>query len=298
MKITEGKMPFLGYETYYRIVEPDIPSNKTPLVLLHGGPGSTHNYMEAFDCLADERKIVMYDQIGCGNSYLDGHPELWKAKTWIDELKNLLDYLHLEKVFLLGQSWGGMLEQLYCLQEGTGRVKAMVLSSTLSSASLYAEEQMDKIEKLPEEYRQPILKAIRENDFTDPDYMKANEQYMYLYCSGPFKDSDPEYLLREKKSGTEAYITAWGPNEYIPSGTLKDYEITDRLHTIDIPVLIISGGRDLVGPKTVKAMEEAYPNAKRVLFEKSRHTCYVDCYEKYMKTVREWLNRKESEEEK
>ncbi len=296
MRITEGKMPFLGYKTYYRIAEPDQPSQKLPLVLLHGGPGSTHNYMEVFDCLADERKVIAYDQIGCGNSYLDGHPELWHAQTWIEELKVLLDHLKLEKVFLLGQSWGGMLEQLYCLQEGTAKVKAMVLSSTLSSASLYAEEQLEKIRLLPEQYREPILRAISSNDFSRPEYLAANEYYMQKYCNGPVKEGDPECVRRPKRNGQEAYVTAWGPNEYIPSGTLRDYEITDRLNEIDIPVLILSGDSDLVGERTVLAMEHAYPHAERILFKGARHTCYIDCQQEYMETVRRWLRKQESEE--
>ena len=74
--ILEGYMPYLGYQTYYRIV--GKPSNKPALVLLHGGPGSTHNYFEVLDRIADTgRQVISYDQIGCGNSYLDGHPELW-----------------------------------------------------------------------------------------------------------------------------------------------------------------------------------------------------------------------------
>lgn len=294
MKITEGEMPFLGYKTYYRIAEPDQPNQKLPLVLLHGGPGSTHNYMEVFDCLADERKVITYDQIGCGKSYLDGHPELWHAQTWIEELKALLAHLKLESVFLLGQSWGGMLEQLYCLQEGTAKVKAMVLSSTLSSASLYAEEQLERIRLLPEQYRDPILAAISANDFTSQAYAEANDYYMQKYCAGPFSEDSPECLRRKKRSGSEAYLTAWGPNEYIASGTLKDYEITDQLHKIQIPVLIISGDSDLVGIRTAEAMERSYPNSRRILFRGARHMCFIDCRDEYMDTLRSWLSEKEN----
>jgi len=84
-KVTEGYMPFMGYQTYYRIV--GEAKGKAPLLLLHGGPGSTHNYFEVLDCIAETgRQVISYDQIGCGKSYLDGHPELWTQKTWIDEL--------------------------------------------------------------------------------------------------------------------------------------------------------------------------------------------------------------------
>src|SRR5574344_166475 len=108
-KIIEGYMPFMGYQTYYRIVG-ERTAGKAPLILLHGGPGSTHNYFELFDRLADTgRQIISYDQIGCGNSYVDGHPELWTLKTWMDEFEELRKHLNLDELHVLGQSWGGMM---------------------------------------------------------------------------------------------------------------------------------------------------------------------------------------------
>ena len=109
MKIQEGYMPYLGYQTYYRIVG-ECEGNKKPLLLLHGGPGSTHNYFEVFDELAEDgRAIIMYDQLGCGNSFVENRPELWCSKTWDEELIALRKHLGLEHVHILGQSWGGML---------------------------------------------------------------------------------------------------------------------------------------------------------------------------------------------
>ena len=113
-KITEGMMPYLGYETYYRIVGEKNPK-KAPLLLLHGGPGSTHNYFELLDDIADrdQRQIIMYDQLGCGKSFLEGKPELWTKETWVEELIELRKHLNLEEIHLLGQSWGGMLAIIY-----------------------------------------------------------------------------------------------------------------------------------------------------------------------------------------
>ena len=109
LKIEEGYMPFRGYRTYYRVVgEPS--STKAPLLLLHGGPGSTHNYFELLDDLAAlGRQIISYDQLGCGLSYVEGHPELWTLDMWLDELESLRRYLHLDTLHILGQSWGGMM---------------------------------------------------------------------------------------------------------------------------------------------------------------------------------------------
>ena len=97
-RIEEGYMPFLGHKTYYRIVGEGSRERK-PLLLLHGGPGSTHDYFEVLDHLAEEdgRQIVTYDQLGCGRSYLDGHPELWRMETWLRELETVRDALGLRE---------------------------------------------------------------------------------------------------------------------------------------------------------------------------------------------------------
>ena len=100
--IKEGYMPFKEGKTYYRVIG-NMDSGKTPLVLLHGGPGSTHNYFETLDSLAeeDDRALVMYDQIGCGNSFIEGHPEYFTAAVWIEELAQLRGHLGLEQIHLL-----------------------------------------------------------------------------------------------------------------------------------------------------------------------------------------------------
>lgn len=139
--IKDGFIPFGPYRTYYRIV--GKPSDKAPLLLLHGGPGSTHNYFEALDELAerDQRQLIMYDQIGCGLSSMPDHPRVYQAATWLRELKNLRERLHLDQIHLLGQSWGGMLAIMYLCDEMPAGIKSLILSSTLSDAQLWGQEQ-------------------------------------------------------------------------------------------------------------------------------------------------------------
>ncbi len=128
-RVQEGYMPFGDYKTYYRIV--GEKSEKAPLLLLHGGPGSTHNYFEVLDDLAakDHRQLIMYDQIGCGKSSMpdDKADELYNAATWVKKLKALRDYLHLDQVHLLGQSWGGMLGIIYLCDEQPQGIKSGIL---------------------------------------------------------------------------------------------------------------------------------------------------------------------------
>ncbi len=291
MEIREGKMPFKGFETYYRIVNPN--GKKTPIILLHGGPGSTHNYFEVLDYIAfeDDRPFVMYDQIGCGQSFIEGHPELFNADVWMDELMALREHLGLDEVHILGQSWGGMLAIWYAIEKKPKGVKSFILSSTLSSAKLWKQEQYRRISYMPQELRDAIKKADETNNYESEEYLAALDVFMESYCAGKFTEDDPECLTRPKKAGTEAYIVGWGQNEFTPTGTLSHYEFTDRLHEIKEPCLITSGQIDLCSPYIAKTMYDGIEHSEWELFAYSRHMPYVEENEKYAKVLKEWLNK-------
>lgn len=287
--IKEGYVPFRGHQTYYRIVHPE--GKKTPLLLLHGGPGSTHNYFEVLDELAekDDRPIVMYDQIGCGESFVEGEPELFTAEVWMDELEAVREHLKLDPVHILGQSWGGMLAIWYALERNPSGVKSYILSSTLPSAKLWREEQHRRITYLPVSMQKAIHEAEETGDYSSPEYQLALDEFMLRHCAGEITEDSPECLRRPKKSGSEAYVTGWGPNEFTPTGTLSGYEFTDRLHEIETPCLVTNGQRDLSSPYISKTMADRLPNAKWELFASSRHMPFVEEKEKYMQVLKDWL---------
>jgi proline iminopeptidase len=291
-KITEGYMPYLGYKTYYRIVGEDKHNGKAPLLCLHGGPGSTHNYYEVLDHVADDddRQLIMYDQIGCGNSYLDGHPELWKQDTWLDELEELRKFLNLDECHIIGQSWGGMMQIAYAIERKPKGVKSFIISSGHPSSSLWEREGLRRVKMMPQDMQDAINKALSTGDFSGEAYDAAVAEYMRRYCDYPVTEDSPECLRREKKHGDEAYLYGWGPNEFAPTGTLKDFEYIDRLGEIEIPSLICSGIQDLCSPLVAKTMYDGIPNSKWELFEHSHHMCFVEENEKYTKMLIEWMN--------
>ncbi|MEF2603351.1 MAG: proline iminopeptidase-family hydrolase [Christensenellales bacterium] len=293
MKINEGYMPFMGYKTYYRTV--GERTDKAPLILLHGGPGSTHNYFEVLDRVAEEdgRMLVMYDQIGCGNSYVDGRPDLWTAETWVNELIALRKHLGLDTCHLLGQSWGGMLLLTYiCGYEHSG-VKSGILSSTLPASWLWGIEQARMIKELPEEYQEAIKTATETGDYSSDIYQRAEEEYMLRHAAGKPDPNGPECLLRKKRTGRESYVVGWGPNEYTPMGTLKDYDVIDKLKDIKEPCLVINGGNDLCTPYIAKVMYDNIPNSRWELFRECRHMCFVEDNDHYVEVLKEWLNEKD-----
>lgn len=292
MEIREGYMPFLEYRTYYRIVGKKT-GNKKPLVLLHGGPGSTHNYFEVLDRLAEEdgRELIMYDQLGCGNSYVENRPDLWNAGVWIEELRSLRKHLELEEMHLLGQSWGGMQTLEYVCNYQPEGLKSIILSSTLPASWLWAKEQQRMITFLPEEMQEAIREATASSDYSSPEYQAAEAEYMLRHAAGEAAEDAPECLRRERKIGRESYVTGWGPNEFTPTGTLKDYDVTGKLSDIKEPTLIINGGNDLCTPYVAKYMFDRIPNAEWELFRTCRHMCFVEDTDRYVSLLKEWLNR-------
>ncbi len=292
VSVTDGRVPFGPYETYWRAVgDPD--ADKPALLLLHGGPGSTHNYFEVLDRLAAEtgRLVVSYDQLGCGRSYMDGHPELWRAETWVDELENLLDALGLGHVHLLGQSWGGMLAITYLAERGTEGVNSVILSSTLSDSQLWGKEQHRMARQLPLDEWEALMRAEETGDYSCPAYQQAIDHYMVLHCADPhYDESAPECLRRAKVTGGESYVTAWGPNELTPTGTLAQWNYTDRLCELDLPALVISGTDDLCTPLVAKTICDRLPQGRWELMDGCRHMCFVDDNERYCRLLADWMD--------
>ncbi|KRL93590.1 proline iminopeptidase [Levilactobacillus hammesii] len=290
MQITEGFMPFQNYHTYYRVVG-DLNNGQTPLLLLHGGPGSTHNYFEAFDELTAQtgRTVVMYDQLGCGKSDMPADTSLWQAATWVAELQALRDYLGLKHVHLLGQSWGGMLAIIYLCDHQSQGIQSLTLASTLSSAKLWAQEQHRMIGFMAPADQAAIAQAETTGDFTQPAYLAANQHFMTRHAAGPITAASPEFLRRPKRSGTAAYTTAWGPNEYFPSGNLKGYEYTEKLTRLTVPTLVTSGVNDLCTPLVAKTMVDHLPHAEWTLFAHSRHMAFIEETPAYLARLTTWL---------
>jgi len=122
-KVREGYAPFGPYQTWYRITG-DLTSGRTPLVVIHGGPGCTHDYVDAFkDVAASGHAVIHYDQLGNGRSthLPDKDPSFWTVSLFLDELNNLLDHLQISQNYaILGQSWGGMLGSEHAILQPKG----------------------------------------------------------------------------------------------------------------------------------------------------------------------------------
>src|SRR5438093_2489170 len=144
--VSEGYADLGGYRTWYRVAG-ELGSEATPLLALHGGPGSTHHYFAPLERLTDERPVVVYDQLGCGSSDRPSDIE-WSLDLFREEVAAVRAQLGLDRIHLLGTSWGGMLALEHVLSGAAGIV-SLILSSTLADVQHWAAEQRRLRERLP-----------------------------------------------------------------------------------------------------------------------------------------------------
>ena len=281
-----------GKATYVRIVKGNGAG--IPLLILHGGPGSTHNSLELLDPLSEDRPLIFYDQFGCGLSSISTRKEDYSAGIWIEELDALRKYLGLKDVFLLGHSWGGMLLQLYLQRIGQNGIKGAVISSSLCSAELWKEETHRLVKSLSSEDQKAIKEAEESGHYNSPSFLSANEHYMKMTISDiPSKAMVSECLRRKKNSGTLSYLSAWGESEFAPTGSLKDYDTRTFLPNLTCPTLILYGGKDESTETQNKTMFDLIGGKSKKLhcFSSSRHLTYYEANEEYLEIVGEFLRK-------
>lgn len=285
MPAREGYVDFRGYRTWYRAVG-DLDSTAVPLLALHGGPGSTHNYFGPLESLASERAVVLYDQIGCGNSDRPGDIE-WKVDVFRDELAAVRDQLGLGRIHLLGTSWGGMLAQEHVLSGATGIV-SLILSSTLASLALWNDEQLKLKAQLPPEVVEVLDRHEAAGTYDDPEYEDAMGVYFERhFYRGP--EPRPELDAMEKGRAPEVYHAMQGPNEWTTTGALKGWDTRDRLHEIDVPTLVIRGRYDMCTQPIAAELVNGIKGAREVVFESSSHTPVLEESRRYLEIVGAFL---------
>lgn len=167
MQSTEGYVEFRGYRTWYRITG-DLRSDACPLIVLHGGPGCTHDYVDSFkDLAANGRAVIHYDQLGNGKSthLPDADPGFWTVGLFLDELQALITQLGLSQYALLGQSWGGMLAAEHAVRRPAG-LRALVIANSPASMGLWRAAALRLRARLPEDIQAALTRTRRRAPWT------------------------------------------------------------------------------------------------------------------------------------
>jgi proline-specific peptidase len=292
--VTEGRIPFEGGETWYRIVGDGEEPGKLPLLCLHGGPGALHDYLEPLGSLADTgRRVIFYDQIGCGRSWVEKPPEFWTVELFADELRAVREALGLDRLHLFGSSWGGMLAMAYALTRPAG-LASLVLSSSPPSIPVWEAETGRLRRELPADVQAVLDEHEAAGTLDSPEYRAATmEFYKRHVCR---RDPWPDCVNRSF-AGIEAhpdvYLTMQGPNEFVITGTLRTWDITGRLGEIDAPTLITAGAHDEFTPVQAQALNAGIGGSELVVFEDASHMQFVEEPERYVRVVAAFLDRVE-----
>lgn len=297
----EGFVEFDGGRTWYAIVgDEDVErvAGLAPLLLLHGGPGACHDYLESLAALsATGRRVIFYDQQGCGNSDQPDDPGRWTIDFYLRELAAVRDALGLERCHILGQSWGGMLLMEYLVGAPAGLVSATIASSP-ASMPWWIEETRAQRELLPADVIETLDRHEAAGTWDDPAYEAAVGAYYerHLCRVVPM----PEFVQRsfaKLARNPQVYRTMNGPTEFHVVGTIKDWEILSRLDAVDpsLPMLLTSGRHDEATPPQVAAIAERLPGSEWVIFEQSGHLAHAEEPDRYMAVVGDFLARAEAD---
>jgi L-proline amide hydrolase len=299
--VRDGKAPFRVNgdvaETWYRIDGDRRPGDAeppAPLVVLHGGPGASHDYLLPLTDLADGRAVVFYDQIGNGRSthYPERGADFWTVDLFVRELDNLVDALGIaDRHHVLGSSWGGFLAQEYALIHPPG-LRAIVLADTAASFPDFVAEANRLRGELPQEVEATLRRHEEAGTTDDPEYEEA---CMVFYKRHVCRlETWPQELIDSfgwiEKDPT-VYHTMNGPSEFHVIGSIRDWQVKDRLGEIDVPTLLTSGQYDEATPALQVTLLEGIPDCEQALFEESSHTPFFEERERYMQVVGDWLAR-------
>jgi L-proline amide hydrolase len=287
---------FDGYQTWYR-VEGDLDGGPAPLVLLHGGPGATHDYLLSLvDLARDGRAVVFYDQLGNGSStHLPermGEGDFWTPELFVRELHNLVSKLGIaDRHHVLGQSWGGFLAQEYALTQPSG-LKSLILANTAASFPDFLAEANKLRAELPPDVEATLKRHEDAGTTDDPEYMEACMVFYGRHvCRLPEWPEEIMKAFENIEKDPTVYHTMNGPSEFHVIGSIKDWQAEDRLGQIGVPTLVLSGRHDEATPALQETLVAGIPDTEQVILEESSHMPFWEERAKFMAVVGDWLAR-------
>ena len=294
--VREGNAPFGDYQTWYRVTG-SLDAAKLPVVVLHGGPGATHDYLDAIKHLAVRgRAVVHYDQLGNGRSTrLPGKgADFWTVALFLAELDNLLRHLGIQNAYhVVGQSWGGMLGAEHAVRQPAG-LKSIVIADSPASMQLWLSEAARLRGELPQDVQDTLLRHEADGSYGAPDYVAATRVFYDRHvCRVPWPPEVARSFAAIDADPT-VYHTMNGPTEFHTIGTLKNWSVIDRLHLVQAPTLLVSGRYDEATPATVQPYADRIAGAKWEMFEHSSHLPHVEETERWLEVVGDFLDQHDS----
>ena len=236
---------------------------------------------------------MRYDQLGSGRSGRPDDISLWTVERFVEELHTIRLALGLERMHLLGHSWGGSLAAAYVLDKGTEGIVSLTLSSPLLSTPAWVADANLLRQQLPAEVRQ-VLSEHEAAGTTDSEaYQQASKAFYERFVYAGEKPPDPPECAGAPWNQF-VYEHMWGPTEFHASGTLLDFDLTPRLGEIDVPVLFIAGEFDEARPETLAGFRKLIPGARLEVIEGVAHASLSKAPERYATVLEAFLDEAEA----
>ncbi|HEX4661259.1 MAG TPA: proline iminopeptidase-family hydrolase [Streptosporangiaceae bacterium] len=284
----EGFIEVPGGRVWYRAVG----DGGTPLLCLHGGPGFTHYYLEPLEALASRRQVIFYDQLGCGRSDRPEDPALWTVDRFVEELAQVRAALALDRLHLFGSSWGGMLAMQYVLDRSP-ELESLILCGSPASMIRWVEDCAELLAAQPAEVRQ-VISEHEEAGFTAcPEYQAAILGFYreHVCRLTPW----PAGLERSfAEAGYAVYNQMNGPSEFTVTGTLKTWDVMDRLGEIGVPTLLVGGRYDECRPAHLEEMHRRISGSELAIIEDASHLCFAEQPQEFTALLNSFLDRVEA----
>lgn len=270
---------------------------KIKVLLLHGGPGLTHELYEAFDGYFPNESIeyIYYDQLGSYYSDQPNDNSLWTNERFVEEVEQVRKALgcYNTNFYILGQSWGGILAMEYALKYQKN-LKGLIISNMMASApayNKYAEEVLGP--KLPKAVFDQIKTFEKNKDYNNPKYTELLFKYYYTeHILRMPVDQWPESINRTfKHINPNVYVYMQGPSEFGITGnaSLKNWDVTARLKTISVPTLVIGAKYDTMDPKHMEWMSKEVQNGRFLFCPNGSHLSQYDDPKTYFTGVIKFL---------
>jgi proline iminopeptidase len=270
---------------------------KVKILLLNGGPGGTHEYIQCFENFLPQEGIefIYYDQLGCGNSDNPDDTAYWDLNRFVEEVEQVRTALNIDKnnFYLLGHSWGGILAMQYALKYQSN-LKGLVISNMMSSCpdyDKYAENVLSK--QFDPVVLDSVMAMEKRGDFNNTNYMgllvpNFYEKHILRLPAAEWPDPVNRAFAKMNKS---LYVTMQGPSEFGISGRLENWDVSKQLSTILVPTLVIGAQHDTMDPEHMKWMSTQFKNGTYLYCEKGSHMAMYDDQETYFKGLINYINK-------
>ncbi len=290
LKPGSGYIDVPGGKVWYNVVG---TGHRTPLLVIHGGPGASSYYLKPLAALGADRPVIFYDQLGGGHSDKPADTTLWRMERFVQEVAAVREALGLRRVHILGHSFGTLILADYLKTKPKG-VRSVIFASPVLDMPGYIEDAKGLLAQMPDSVQRAIAAAEKNGTTDSPAYQEAMMVFYRRHLARKLPwSADVDSTLSQLNPGPYVYMQ--GPSEFTITGTLKSYDATASLRDLPAPTLFVSGQYDEVVPSRVKKFQELAPGSDREVIANAAHLMMQDQPAAFLKTIHDWLRYVERE---